>query len=157
MPRQLVIQRVVLTLLYAVFFIALPTIIIDQHYHVFTVPEATEPNNPVVRVTAGLVIAMLLVYFFLRDIIKRGFDSLEPGNVKKILKTIWASLPLILVNIVIVVTKNAIDNFQNCFAYVTISFVISNFICAYLDDVEQVWKEIKLLKRQDKYRKDYNL
>lgn len=157
MPKQLIIQRVVLTLLYAVFFIALPTIIIDQHYHVFTVPEATEPNNPVVRVTAGLVIAMLLVYFFLRDIIKRAFNSLEPGNVKKILKTIWASLPLLLVNIVIAVTKNAIDNFQNCFAYVTFSFVISNFICAYLDDAEQVWKEIKLLKRQDKYRKDYNL
>lgn len=157
MPKQLVIKRVVLTLLYAVFFIVLPTIIIDQHYHVFTAPETTEPNNPVVRVTAGLVIVTLLVYFFLRDIIKRAFNSLEPGNVKKILKTTWASLPLVLVNIVIAVTKTAIDDFQSCFAYLTASFVISNFICAYLDDIEQVCSEIKLLKRQDKYRKEYNL
>lgn len=156
MPKQLIIKRIILTLLYAVFFIVLPTVIIEQHYHVFYVP-ATEPSDPVVRVTAGLVILMLLIYFFLRNIIKRAFNSLEPGNVKKIIKTIWASIPLIAVNIVIAITKDAIINLQSCLVYLSVSFVVANYVNAYLDDIEQICNEIKLLKRQDKYRKDYNL
>lgn len=155
MPKQLIIKRICLTLLYAVFFIVLPTVIIDQHYHVFA--SSTTDSDPVVRVTAGLVILMLLVYFFLRNIIKRAFNALEPGNVKKVIKTVWSSLPFIAVNLVIAVTKNAIDNFQSCFMYLTFSFIVANYISAYLDDVEQICSEIKLLKRQDKYRKDYNL
>ena len=52
---------------------------------------------------------------------------------------------------------DAYNTFVTCFTWVAASLVIGNIIDAFDDDYTQIWKEIKLTKRQDKYRSKYNI
>lgn len=152
MPKELRAKRILCKILFTVFFLVIPFIVINHYYGLFQ----TYSKNAL-KITGGTVIAVLLVYTFLRNRISKWFEALNPGWLKKILHAFAKSIPMI---IILILAKGAMDEMQKfvrTIEYCSVSIIIAYIAEAFEADYNQEWNEIKLLKRQDTYRSKYNL
>lgn len=152
MPKSLRTKLWVSRLLYTLFFLVLPLLFINHTYQIFSVYTKTS-----VKITAGIIMAIIIFAFFLKKYIKKFIDSLAPGSFRIVMHALYKSLVLIIIWIFIIMSKESIDVFLKCFGYVTISIVIANVIEGFEEVYEQQINEIKLMQRQDEYRRKYNL
>lgn len=149
MPAELK-QKILITKLGSLlFYLIFPLLIVNDTYQIF--------NNkpPAIRITGGLIMGIIILFYALRNFIRKFINWLSPGPFRKVVKSIYKSLPLIIVACIMWASLEAYRTFIVCFTWVTISFTIGNIIDAFDDDYVQEWKEIKLTKRQDKYRSKY--
>lgn len=133
------------------FYLVIPLTIVNDTYQIFS------DKPPAIRITGGLIMGIIVVFYFFRNFIRKFINWLSPGPFRKVVKSIYNSLPLIIVACIMRASLDAYKTFVTCFTWVTISITIGNVIDAFDDDYVQVWKEIKLTKRQDKYRGKYNI
>lgn len=152
MPRELKYRIWFTYVLYVLFALVFPICIVNDTYGIFKIKTSTS-----IKLTGGLIIAAFVVYFFLKDLIRKLIDYLSPGPFRKILYATVKSLPLVVIALVAYFTKGEYFRFVRCIRWLCLTFIIANIVSAFEYDLRQEWKEIKLTKRQDKYREKYNL
>lgn len=133
------------------FYLIFPLLIVNDTYHVFN------NNPPLVRITGGLIMSIIILFYFLKNFIRKFINWLSPGPFRKVVKSIYKSLPLIIIAVIMHISLEAYKTFVTCFTWVAASLTLGNIIDAFDDDYVQEWKEIKLTKRQDKYRSKYKI
>ena len=152
MPRSLRIQQLIALLGYTLFFLVIPILIVGERYAIFE-PYTKES----VRITGGLIITGFIVYFFCRNLIKKGIAALAPGALRVTLHAIFKALPFGTVYLLLLFSKDAIDNLMFCTQWIFFSLLIAFIIEGIYDNIAQQIQEIKLMRRQDRYRERYNL
>lgn len=152
MPSNLVRNLWFARGLYALFFLVFPLFIINDTYGIFQTHTKTT-----VKITGGLIMAVLIAWFFLRKYLKKWIEGMAPGGLRIVCHALYKSALLIIVWVFIIMSEDVVNAFLKCFGAVTVCIIIANIVEGFEEVYEQQIKEIKLLKRQDKYRKDYNL
>lgn len=151
MPTELKTKIILTKFGYLLFFLVIPILIINDKYQVFS------DSPPILRITGGLVMSIFVFFYFIKGIVRRFINWLSPGPFKIIFISVYKSLPLVAAVCIMWASLDAIRKFVVCFSWVTASLVVANVIDAFDDYYVQEWKEIKLTKRQDKYRRKYNI
>lgn len=151
MPAELKRNILITKLGTLLFYLILPLIIVSDTYKVFN------DNPPYIRITGGLIMSVIIIFYFLRNFIRKFINWLSPGPFRKVIKSIYKSLPIIIIACIMRASLDAYKTFVTCYTWIAASLVIGNIIDAFDDDYVQEWKEIKLTKRQDKYRRKYNI
>lgn len=152
MPKSLRIKRLASLLGYTLFFLVIPIIIVNEYYDIFETNTKTS-----VKITGGLIITGFIIVFFFKSLIRKGINALEPGALKLSLHAVFKALPIGVLYILLLFTRDSIDRLINCTQWVFVSLCISFIIEGYYNNIEQEIKEVKLTKRQIKYKEKYNL
>lgn len=152
MPRSLRIKQILALLGYTLFFLVVPILIVGEKYAIF---EPTTKDT--VRITGGLIITAFIVYFFCKNLIKKGIAALAPGALRVALYAIYKALPFGALYLLLLFSKDAIDNLMFCTQWIFFSLLIAFIVEGVYDNIAQEIKEIKLMRRQDGYRERYNL
>lgn len=150
--KELKAKLIVSKVLYFIFFVLLPVMIINQTYRVFYFHTKTS-----VRTTGATIIVIILLFYLLKRYIKSFFKMLAPGSFKVALLAICHSLPYLAILIVLRLSMKELDRFANCATWVLICLIVATVIGAYDDVLTQEYGEIKLAKRMDKYRSEGKL
>lgn len=152
MPRSLRIKQILALLGYTLFFLVVPILIVGEKYAIF---EPTTKDT--VRITGGLIITAFIVYFFCKNLIKKGIAALAPGALRVALHAVYKALPFGALYLLLLFSKDAIDNLMFCTQWIFFSLLIAFIVEGVYDNIAQEIKEIKLMRRQDGYRERYNL
>lgn len=152
MPRSLRIKQIISLLGYTLFFLVFPILIVGEKYAIFK--TSTEVR---VKITGGLIITAFIIYFFFKNLIKKGISALAPGALRVSLFSIYKALPFGALYVLLRFSKYAIDKLIFCSQWIFFSLLIAFVIEGIYDNITQEIQEIKLMKRQDNYREKYNL
>lgn len=151
MPAELKKKLILTKLGYTLFFLVIPILIVNDTYKVFS------NGSPIIRVTGGLIIAIIILFYFLRNLIRKFLKWLSPGIFRIVVTSLYKSAPLIVIVCIAWASLDDMHAFVKCLTWVSASLVIANVIDALDTDYSQEYQEIKLTKRQDKYRSKYNI
>ena len=151
MPAELKKKLILTKLGYTLFFLVIPILIVNDTYKVFS------NGSPIIRVTGGLIIAIIILFYFLKNLIRKFLKWLSPGIFRIVVTSLYKSAPLIVIVCIAWASLDDIYAFVKCLTWVSASLVIANIIDAFDTDYSQEYQEIKLTKRQDKYRSKYNI
>ena len=150
MPTELKTKILITKFGYTLFFLVIPILIVNDTYQIFT------HKIPAIRVTGGLIMSIIILYYFLKNMIRKFLKWLSPGPFRIIVTSLYRSAPLVLIVCIMWASLDAIQTFVRCFTWVSASLVIANVIDAFDTDYVQEYQELKLAKRQDKLRSKYN-
>lgn len=156
MPKSLKIKLICSYLGHALLFLVFPIMIINYYYDIFSA-EASTTTSVALKISCGTVMAIMIIYYFFRKLLTRFLKNLAPSAIKKILWALFKSLPVIVIGILLLLSWECLETFVMCYKYVALCIVASFVLDAFIEDWEQEWREIKLTKRQDKYRSKYNI
>lgn len=151
MPAELRNKILITKTGYTLFFLVIPILIVNDTYKIFT------DSPPVIRITGGLIISIFIIFYFLKNLIRKFLKWLSPGPFRIVVTSLYKSAPLVLIVCIMWASLEALHTFVKCFTWVSASLVVANIIDAFDTDYVQEYQELKLAKRQDKLRGKYNI
>jgi hypothetical protein len=160
--KSILIKKWVMFSIFTIMSLVVPIIIISTNYKLFTNVAAHR------KLTAATIILILILLYVIKNWFSTFVKWLAPGALKMCI--IWFKLMLPFIAIVWIVNLAGDALYESyskaILAYKTLqNTAYSVFACeavgalaeAYYDYYTQIYAEIKLTKRQDKYRKEYKL
>ena len=152
MPAELKRNIIVAKSGYCLFALIIPILIINSYFNIF---DFSTPSR--FRLSGGIIIIVIILFYFLKNFVPKLLKALSPGWFKKTVNIVLKSLPWIAIALVLLLSAQFVKDLKRCAELVAVSMVIANIFDAFDEDFTQEWAEIKLTKRQDKYRSKYNV